>query len=194
MRKQITMIEKEKHIEFLKLLDPVHNNLARFARAISSNREEAKDLVSESILKAYENFDKLIDKTAFKSWIFTIASRTHKRKKRRGKLFGEYNEDEVLTIHSNEPSPDTILDIRLLYDSLAKLPSKQKEAIVLFEISGLSLKEIRDIQGGTISGVKTRLDRARKKLKKMLDIDTEKNFYSLDKQKVKKKIEINKEN
>jgi len=51
---------------------------------------------------------------------------------------------------------------------LERLPIREREAIVLFEITGLSIKEIQEIQGGTLSGVKSRMARARNRLKGML--------------------------
>ncbi|HEX5317267.1 MAG TPA: sigma factor-like helix-turn-helix DNA-binding protein, partial [Candidatus Kapabacteria bacterium] len=48
------------------------------------------------------------------------------------------------------------------------LPRRGREALVLFAISDLSIKEIQEIQGGTASGVKSRMSRARVKLKELL--------------------------
>ena len=60
-------------------------------------------------------------------------------------------------------------DIQVLYAALDKLPVKQKEAVVLFEISGFSLEEIKNIQGGTLSGAKSRVKRGREKLAILLN-------------------------
>jgi len=54
-----------------------------------------------------------------------------------------------------------------------KLPDKQREAIVLFELSGFSIEEIRELQGGTISGVKMRLKRGRNQLRLWLEDPSE---------------------
>jgi RNA polymerase sigma-70 factor (ECF subfamily) len=56
----------------------------------------------------------------------------------------------------------------VLYSALNKLKEKYREAIVLFEISGFTLDEIRDVQGGTLSGVKSRLKRGREMLEKIM--------------------------
>ena len=53
------------------------------------------------------------------------------------------------------------------------------KALTLFEISGLSLEEIREIQGGSLPGVKSRVQRGRKKLAEIMGVDDGKN----DKQK-----------
>ena len=56
-----------------------------------------------------------------------------------------------------------------LYAALDKLPAAQKEAVILFEISGFSIKEIAEIQGSTESGVKSRLKRGREALAKLMN-------------------------
>lgn len=152
----------------MKLLEPAHSNLSRFARAIASNTDDARDLVCETILRAYESFDNLKSKGAFTSFLFTIASRIHKRRNWRMRFFGEYDEQEAMHIAAAEPAPDSGLDVEVLYSAMNKLPKKVREAIALFEISGFSLEEIRQLQGGSLSGVKSRLKRGREKLAKLL--------------------------
>ncbi|HHZ65615.1 MAG TPA: hypothetical protein EYN51_09010 [Flavobacteriales bacterium] len=63
---------------------------------------------------------------------------------------------------------ETNVDIGLLYEKMDLLPTKQKEALILFEISGFALKEIQEIQGDSLSAVKLRLSRGREKLKELL--------------------------
>jgi RNA polymerase sigma-70 factor (ECF subfamily) len=162
------MTDSERQIEFMKLYHEVHPSLTRFARAMNKNREDARDLVSETILIAYENFHKVNSRQAFLSYLFTIASRLHKRRRWRLRFFGEYDEDKATQIISDVSAPDLGVDVELLYTAIDKLPTKMKESLVLFEISGLSLEEIREIQGGTLSGVKSRIARGREKLKEIL--------------------------
>lgn len=86
---------KEKQEEFLNLLEPVHSRLSGYARAMTRNREQSRDLVAETILVAYEKFDSLKNKSAFSGFVFTIATRLHKRWIWRRRLFGNYNEEEA---------------------------------------------------------------------------------------------------
>ncbi len=165
------MTDKQKQEEFLKLLEPVRDKLSRFIRALSRNREEARDIVGESILRAYENFGKLKNKDSFSSYIFRIAVRLHKRTGWRKRLFSEYDEEFALEIPAKDISAETNVDIQFLYNTMLLLPDKQRQALILFEISGFSIKEIRDIQGGSISGVKIRLKRAREKLVEIMKKD-----------------------
>lgn len=159
---------KEKQERFLRLLMPVYEQLARFARAMVNNREDAKDLISETVLAAFERFDGLRDDKAFISYLFTIARRTAKRHRTRGKLFGEYDQQKAEQLHDTRSQPGASVDVQLLYNALAKLPEKQREAVILFEISGFSLEEIKEMQGGSLSGVKSRIARGKEKLARLL--------------------------
>lgn len=161
---------RQRKERFLHLLEPVHDNLARFARSLARDEEEARDLVGETVLRALESFDDLQDERAFLSWLFTIAVRLHRRRAKRGERFGAYDESDIARRISSETSPETSHDIAILYDAIARLKESEREAILLFEIAGLSLIEIRDLQGGTLSGVKSRLARGRRKLARMLGV------------------------
>ena len=159
-----------KQEEFLQLLEPIHTRLWRFVLSITRDHYEAEDLLSETVLASYERFDTLKDKQAFMSFLFTIATRIHHHQQRRKKWFGVYNDEYVNSLVSTNTSPDDAADIGIIRDALSRLPLKQRETVVLFEISGFSLEEIREIQGGTLSGVKSRLRRGRRDLAKLLGV------------------------
>lgn len=157
---------------FLQLYMPHQHALWRFVRSLVHDRHEAEDVVSETVLMALEGFNRIKDEKAFLSFLFTIASRIVGRRKWRGRLFTEYNHLEAEQRVSAHPQPDIQADVSLLYEAIGKLPERMREAIVLFEISGYSIEEIRDIQGGSLSGVKSRLVRARKQLGVLLGISS----------------------
>ncbi|MBR2378077.1 MAG: RNA polymerase sigma factor, partial [Bacteroidaceae bacterium] len=54
-----------------RLLD-LQSNLLNFAYMLTSDREEAHDLLQDTTLKALDNEDKYIDNVNFKGWVFTI--------------------------------------------------------------------------------------------------------------------------
>ena len=68
--------------------------------------------------------------------------------------------------------PETALDVHYLYKALSQLHPKEKDAVLLFEVSGFSIKEISEIQQSNEGAVRTRLSRARRKLKEMLSDET----------------------
>ena len=182
------MIQKSKQEEFSLHLETVRESLTRFVMALTRSKEDAKDLLQDTIMIAYENFEKIEKKEAFLSFLFTTASRLYKRRKIRNKIFGLFDENYAESIQCNEPSPECTTDISFLYQVLEKLPYKQKEALILFELSGFSIQEIRQIQGGSLSSIKSRLQRGRIKLAKMMGVSVVKEKGQLDKQFSKEKI------
>lgn len=161
-----------KEQEFLELLEPVYQRLWRFALATTRDHVNAQDLLSDTLLEAFERFDTLRDPKAFTGFLFTIATRIQRHKERRSRWFGSYDEDAAMRMRSATPSPEVAAEIAVLLDALGRLGTKQRETLTLFEISGFSLEEIRQIQGGTLSGVKSRLKRAREALARELGIDS----------------------
>lgn len=164
------MTEREKQEQFLALFEPVRDRLYRFARLMTADSEEARDLVGDTVLLVYEHFEQIRHREAFLSYVFTVASRLFKRRKWRARIFDMLEDRHTARLQAREAA-DNRMDIQLLYDALAKLPAKQRECIVLFEILGFSIEEIRAVQGGSPSGVKTRLMRGRQTLARLLGVD-----------------------
>jgi RNA polymerase sigma-70 factor (ECF subfamily) len=160
-----------KQKEFLILYDENHDKLTRFVRAMVRNTEEAKDVIGETVLIAYEKFETIRNRQAFLSFIFTIASRVYKKRLWRHRIFKFMDDEPEKEYPGYHQSPELDTDIAFLYKSLEKLPEKMKEAVVLFEISGFSIQEIQEIQGGTLSGVKSRLKRGRERLAEILGVN-----------------------
>ncbi|MEI8135087.1 MAG: RNA polymerase sigma factor [bacterium] len=159
--------ERQQH--FLDLLEPIRPGLARYCRAISRDADDARDLMSETILVAYEHLDSMNGKSeSFSSYLFTTATRLNKRWRWRNKKKAVYDPQLAEQIQDSSSAPDAAADNELLYGAIQKLPKPQAEALVLFEISGLSLLEIQEVQGGSLSGVKSRIARAREKLATLL--------------------------
>lgn len=153
------------HTRFLELYQPCHDRLGRFVATQVWDKEEARDVVSETLLTAMENFSKLRSADAFLHFLFGIAIRLIRKRQRRGwrqLLFGD-NGWEALHEKQLTESTDDEADLQRL---LKVLGEKSREAIVLFEISGFTIKEICEIQDCSESAVKSRLARARKTLEK----------------------------
>ena len=163
----------ERRQEFMRHYEPIRESLARYARAICSDLEEARDLVAETTLRAWEGFEGLRDRDAFLSWIFTIATRTHRRRGVREKYHAPWNDDLQHTLPSTGTRPDVSAEVRLLYDAISRLPEEQAEAVILFEIADLPLKEIARIQRVTLSGAKSRVTRGRTALGQILGVPWE---------------------
>lgn len=178
-------MDDEQKARFLKLLEPVYPRLSRYALAMTRNREEARDLVSEAVLVALERFDTIRDEAGFPGFLYRIVARTHRHARFRARRFSPIEESEWGMILDGGTAPDQAAEIAVVRATLDRLPPKMKETVLLFDVADLSLEEIRAIQGGTLSGVKSRLKRGRELLKAMLGVEPER------KQPRKKKDEPN---
>jgi len=163
--------KKQQH--FLTLYKPIHDRFERFCRARVYGDMEYQDLMNETLLIAYQKLESLRSEKNFLSFLFSISVRVlsnSNKKKKPQRLPKEQNAQAFL-----DPSSKTDIntEITLLHEALAMLPDTQREAIILFEISGFSIKEITAIQNASLSAVKQRLKRGRERLIEILSFESE---------------------
>ncbi len=159
-----------KQKEFIELYKRHHDQFCRFCSARSYGIMPAEDLISESYLRAYSGFDRLRSKQAFKSYLYTIASNVIKNALRDRKEMLDIDQASVQTAEGINPYQ---FDVESLYKAISQLPEKTAESLLLFEISGFSIKEIAEQQNSGESAVKARLRRGREKLGELLGAPVE---------------------
>jgi RNA polymerase sigma-70 factor, ECF subfamily len=177
--------QHQRHREFLSAFQPIQPNLERFVRAMTrrwnDDPEAARDLLSETIATVYEHFHTLRNPDALLSYCFTTATRLHRRQRAARQrtptvAFDELgsawnadnNHNHSLAFASSE-SEFSSDDVQRLYQALERLPEKQREAVIMFEILGFSMKEIQAAQGGTLIATKVRISRGRALLTSILN-------------------------
>jgi RNA polymerase sigma-70 factor, ECF subfamily len=160
--------------EFLILLKPHYNKALHYCRALcrKGDTEEAEDVFQQSLLTALENFNGLKDHGKFNFWFFKIITNTFYgayRKRFRNRFTFTENENTIEDLRSIYPGNSGNQEIEIIYTALSKLKLKERTAILLFELGGFSIEDIRNLQSErSISAVKSRLSRAREKLKKSI--------------------------
>ena len=162
------MTSKEKQQHFMQAYEKMHVGFVKYCKAHAYGIMDYKDLHSEAVTRAFEGFEKLKNKTQLPAYIYGITKNIIKnelRKKSNANRYEHYKAQEEPIINNNA---EQNLNINTLYRALKQLSSEQKEAIVLFEISGYSIKEIAEMQKSTVSSVKQRLKRGREKLLQIL--------------------------
>ncbi len=159
---------KEKQDKFLAMYEPIHNKFIKYCKAKAYGIIDYKDLVNESILRYYQSFDTLKNKEAFSAFLFKIAANILKNE-----LRNKYKTKSQGLINTKEETVENTaiknFEIETLYNALSKLPAREEEAIILFEISGYSIKEVAQITNSSISAIKQRLKRGREKLAVLLN-------------------------
>ena len=158
--------------DFIELLKPIYSNAINYCIALTRNEAEAKDLLQDSLLKALEKFIALRDDKKFKSWLFAILTRQYyalyqktliKKKFLNRSYFETAEFPQIFEKETNE------LNQKALLEALGQITEKERVAIVLFEVGGFSMEEIRMIQGEkSLSAVKSRISRTRIKLKELI--------------------------
>ncbi len=141
----------------------------RYCSALAYGKMDAEDLVQDVLLSAYQRWDKIEKKGQFLHYLIRSARNRAISKWRRKKFRAELLEHHDNKMLAKEVSPEVLLDIQILYRALDRLPDKQREAVILFEVTGFSMKEIAEIQECRVGAVKTRVSRARKALKSLLE-------------------------
>ncbi len=154
---------------FLELFLPTRERLWRFVRALThAGSDTVDEIMSETVFRAYQRFEHLRDESAFRAYCFRIARRVAGEMSKKSRRQPATAPESLAEYWSDRVQPDVSADVAILYDMLARLSPKLRETLVLFEISDCSLEDIRAIQGGTLSGVKSRLVRARSQLQSLM--------------------------
>lgn len=133
------------------------------AMGILGNTEDAADAAQEAILTAYEKLPSLRQKESFRPWLMRIlTNECYGILRKRKKLVS------LEDIH-DLPDPSGGDENLQLWQAVCKLNQQLRAVVVLYYYHGFSGKEISSILGITESNVKTRLSRARKHLRILLE-------------------------
>jgi RNA polymerase sigma factor, sigma-70 family len=145
--------------------------LRAFAWSLCHNGSDADDLVQDTLIKAWTNRDKFEPGTNLRAWLFTILRNTYytqviRRRREVRDETGEYA-NNVRT----PPTQDWSVAMKALQSALAQLPDEHREALILVGAAGLSYEEAAEICGCALGTIKSRVNRARARLLKIMDAE-----------------------
>lgn len=166
------MNPEQKQKSFRELYKANHLHLEKYCRALIRDEEQCKEMMSETIAIAYEQFEKIRDLSKFKQFLFGISANLFKKYLRNK---GKFVEMEVVSNRPADTEPFHKTDSDFLYECLSKLNPPQGEIIALVELSGFKLQEIAEMKSIPLSTVKTHLYRGKEALRTMI-LQTEKTF------------------
>jgi len=146
--------------------DEYHQAVYSFAWRLTGRPDVAEDITQECflvLLRSPERFDP--QRGSMKVYLFAVA-RNLALKQYRDDRAGEPLEDSDGLVAID---PRESLDVASAVGAaVASLPRLQQEALILFEYEGVRLEEIAQIVGAEVGTVKSRLHRARERLRRML--------------------------
>lgn len=142
------------------------------------NQEDAMDALQESLIKIYRHLDKFNFESSFDTWVYRIVVNTcndmvKKSKKRPEPIqfSNYYDEPREKEIPDSEMLPDERLihkeESEHILNCLEKIPIEQKEILILRDIQGFSYEEIAQILKCNTGTVKSRISRARQRLREV---------------------------
>lgn len=151
-------------------------SLRAFAISLCGNVDRADDLVQETLLRAWANIHSFEPGTNMSAWLFTILRnlfRSEYRKRRREVPDGDGTYAETLKTQPEQTSRVEFEEFRV---ALNKLPTDQREALVLVGASGFSYEEAAEICGCAVGTIKSRVNRARTRLAELMAIESADDF------------------
>lgn len=158
--------------------DPLMNFIFKFL----GNRDLCEDVLQETFFRLYKNKNYYTTIAKFSTWIYTIAAnlaKTELRKKNRRVFFSIqgtnlHGNDEVTEFELPDETyrpdeyADSVIKNKIILNALKKVKPLYRELIILRDIQELSYEEIAEVTGLNIGTVKSRINRGRTRLQKLL--------------------------
>lgn len=154
--------------DFVTTVNKEAESMFKIAYAILNNKMDAEDAVSASLLKAWKNIESLRNPAELKNWLLSIVVNESKNmyKKRKRENNVEDISKYIDTAAVNDEVCDEDSDILYVVKSLKW---EYRIVIIMYYYNEMSVKEIAKTLGISNGTVKSRLSRARNKLKHILE-------------------------
>ncbi len=154
-------------------------SLRAFAWSLSHNSADADDLVQETLIKAWTNRDKFELGTNLRAWLFTILRNTYYTAVVRKRREVADEDGKHAARLSAPPTQDWSVAINSMRAALQRLPHEHREALILVGAAGMSYEEAAEICGCALGTIKSRVNRARAKLLRIMDADGALDVFAL---------------
>jgi len=157
------VVSNEAKMTFEKIYLEFETKLRYFILGRISDPELAEDILQDVFLKIHSNIGSVKDSEKLESWIYQITRNAIIDSYRRSRPEDELSESLPAL---QEEEPDAAVDLAAsVQEMLNCIPAKDKQALTLTEIQGMTQTEMANELGITVSGAKSRVQRAREKLK-----------------------------
>jgi len=154
---------------FTQAIIKIKNNLYKIAKVKTSNEEDIQDIIQETMLDAYKHIKKLKEPTKFKAWIIKIlinnCNKYYKKKYKDNEIYDNYDIEfyrENIKYNNDQQLIEDTLDF---YTMINQLKYEERIIIVLYYAENYTTREISNILSINENTIKTRLARAKEKIK-----------------------------
>jgi RNA polymerase sigma-70 factor (ECF subfamily) len=146
-------------------------SLRAFARSLAHNPAQADDLVQDTLVKALANVERFEPGTNLRAWLFTILRNHYYSQLRKAKREVEDADGRFAARIAVRPEQDGSVDLEDFKIAFQQLAPDHREVLTLVGASGCSYEEAAAICGCAVGTIKSRVNRARKKLSDILGLD-----------------------
>lgn len=167
---------------FYELVRPCERGVFMAALGIVGNEADAEEVAQEAVLKAFKHLARFRRESKFSTWLIQITLNEARMKVRKGRNHLYESIDEGQRTEDGDYMPKDYADWReipsdaletkrlreAIREALAELPEKYRSVFVLRDVQQLSIEETSKALGITEANVKTRLLRARLKMREAL--------------------------
>ena len=165
---------------FEKLVLAYEKQIYHLALRMTANPDDAMDLSQETFLRAWRGLASYRSDSAFATWLYRLASNVcidFLRRQKKQKIVPLYHTDDEedereLSLPEPGPGPEEQilqqLEQEQVANALTQLEPEYREALVLCVVNGLSYTEIAQVLGVKEGTVKSRIARAREKMRKLV--------------------------
>ncbi|MFO7842060.1 MAG: sigma-70 family RNA polymerase sigma factor [Fidelibacterota bacterium] len=174
----IARFQKGDERAYVELVHRYKDRLLNFVYRYLNSYEQAEDVVQDTLMKLYTSAHMYREIAKFSTWIFTIAANLAKselRRLKRRRVISIHNmgfDDKEYEIPSETYDPEkettSAYGEKQIQQAIDLLPDQFKTVILLREVQQLSYEEISQILGVSIGTVKSRINRGRLRLQKLL--------------------------
>ncbi len=164
MNNLIKKAKKGNEEAFFKLIEDNKVSLYKAAKAILNNDDDIADAIQETVIAAYKNIKSLKNDAYFKTWLTKILINKCKD------IIAKNKDVIALDDYLEEGYTQEFLSKFEIEDMLTNLSKEQKLVISLYYISQFNTREISEILKESEGTIKSRLSRARNKIRKSMHI------------------------
>lgn len=154
--------------EVVRLIESEIPRLRRYARALLRDQSRADDLVQETLLRGLDKVRLFRSGTDLRAWLFTIMHNQYVNNVRRSARQGSTSVVEKMDLASPPAQPHR-LELRDLDRAIQRLPGEQRTTLLLIALEGMKYQEVARICGVPVGTVRSRLNRAREGVRRMVE-------------------------
>ncbi|MGE5449678.1 MAG: RNA polymerase sigma factor [Bacteroidales bacterium] len=181
----IEAVRKGNVSAFSVLVERYQDMVYSLALKLLKNTEDAEELAQDTFIKAFQKLDMYEGKSKFSTWLYSITynaciSELRKRRIQFSSLEEQrFSDQDEMRIHSYFSETKKEDQEKYLNLALSKLPEDDQVLVTLYYYENQSMDDISVITGLTVSNIKVKIHRARKKMYELLHELLKEEMYSL---------------